>query len=182
MDIVFALIALITSTCLGVLVFTGLLGRIPIADVSARGEKIVVTTSVAHFLLERACPAVALTGTEIPDLERSNNFTVKALSMYQLTLQGEQSDNNKPLDTSMGHLHLKFPYAFCSAGLWRCPLIWWCLLFLAATVGAVSQLNWCLELLVCGLGLCTGALAFAWRFRLGGGRGKIAPLQPASQC
>ena len=169
MDLVFALIALITSTCLGVLVFTGLLGRIPIADVSARGEKIVVTTSVAHFLLERACPAVALTGTEIPDLERSNNFTVKALSMYQLTLQSEQSDNNKPLDTSMGHLHLKFPHAFCSAGLWRCPLIWWCLLFLAATVGAVSQLNWCLELLACGLGLCTGALAFAWRFRLGGG-------------
>ena len=111
---------------------------------------------------------MALTGTEIPDLERSNNFTVKALSMYQLTLQGEQSDNNKPLDTSMGHLHLKFPHAFCSAGLWRCPLIWWYLLFLAATVGAVSQLNWCLELLVCGLGLCTGALAFAWRFGLGG--------------
>ena len=40
----------------------------------------------------------------------------------------------------------------------------WCLVFLGAGVASLSQLLWPLVLVVCGLGLCAGSLAFgAWR-------------------
>lgn len=167
MDIVFALVCWLVSACFYFLLLTGFSGRIPISDVSAQGQKLVVTTSMAHFLLERACPVVTFTGTGVPDLSSaSHTWKVKSLSLYQLTLHGEST---MPLDTSTGHLHLKLPQVFLSAGLWRIPLLWWSLLFLAATAATASQLTWSLALVACGLGLCVGSLAFALRRRQGGG-------------
>jgi hypothetical protein len=54
-----------------------------------------------------------------------------------------------------------------STGMWHCPLILWCLFFLAASAGAASKLTWPLTLLLCGLGLCAGSVAFAMRRRWG---------------
>ena len=45
-------------------------------------------------------------------------------------------------------------------------LVFWCVLFLGASVACLSQLLWPLILVVCCLGLIVGALAFfAWRRR-----------------
>eukprot|EP00438_Fugacium_kawagutii_P017000 Skav232630 [mRNA] locus=scaffold12:172875:181436:+ [translate_table: standard] len=164
MDVVLGLIFWITWSCLCFLSLVGFSGRIPISDVSAQGKKVVVTTSMAHFLRKRACPKVTFKGTGVPDLESSKkSWTIKALSLYQLTLHGDES--TMPLDTSTGYLYVKFPHIFFSTGVWHCPLIWWCLLFLSASAGAASKLTWPLILLLCGLGLCAGSLAFAMRRR-----------------
>ena len=166
MDVVFAVIFWSACSCLCFLLLVGVSGRIPISDVSAQGKKVVVTTSMAHFLRKRACPKVTFAGTGVPDLEASGkSWTIKALTLYQLTLHGDES--TMPLDTSTGHLYLKFPQTFLSTGMWHCPLIWWCLFFLAASAGAASKLTWPLTLLLCGLGLCAGSVAFAMRRRWG---------------
>ena len=136
------------TVCLCFLFLVGVSGRIPISDVSAQGKKVVVTTSMAHFLRKRACPKVTFAGTSVPDLEASGkSWTIKALSLYQVTLHGDES--TMPLDTSTGHLNVKFPQIFLSTGMWHCPLIWWCLFFLAASAGAASKLTWPLTLLLC---------------------------------
>ena len=166
MDVVFAVIFWSACSCLCFLFLVGVSGRIPISDVSAQGKKVVVTTSMAHFLRKRACLKVTFAGTGVPDLEASGkSWTIKALSLYQLTLHGDES--TMPLDTSTGHLYLKFPQIFLSTGMWHCPLILWCLFFLAASAGAASKLTWPLTLLLCGLGLCAGSVAFAMRRRWG---------------
>ncbi|CAK9100562.1 unnamed protein product [Durusdinium trenchii] len=169
MDVVLGLIFLSTCSCFSFLSLTGFSGRIPISDVSAQGQKVVVTTSTAHGLHKWACPKVTFAGTDVPDLESSNDWTIKALSLYQVTLHGESPMS---LDTSKGHLYVKFPQVFWSTGLWHCPLLLWCLLFLAASAGLASQLTWSLTLLLCALGLCAGFLAFALRRR----QGEATPL------
>eukprot|EP00913_Durusdinium_trenchii_P017025 g16010.t1 len=140
-------------------------GRIPISDLSAQGEKLLVTTSIAHFLLSRPCN-VTFARTGVPDLESSSwTWRVKATSYYHLALEGEKS--SMPLDTSKGHLHVKFPQLFVSAGFARCPLIGWCVFFLAATVGTALQLTWRFSVVLGALGLCTGSFCFALRRRQG---------------
>ena len=141
----------------------GFLGNATIADVSAQGRKVVMTTTLSHFLLKRS--QVTFTGTGNPKLE-GQSWTVQALNSFQLTLQVEGSDLDQ-LDTSMGRLHIKCPGPFIHTGLWRCPLIFWCLLFGAASACAMSQLTWFLRLLMASFGVFTGSLAFACRFRWG---------------
>ncbi|CAK8988909.1 Extracellular matrix organizing protein FRAS1 (Fraser syndrome 1 protein) [Durusdinium trenchii] len=172
MEILLALICWVTSSCFCLLCWTGVLGRIPLSDLSAQGQKLVVTTSVAHFLLDWARPVVTFSGTGVPHLDESTGpWTVQALNLYQVSLQGSTSSSTS-LDTSTGHLHLKFPQVLLSVGLWRCPLLWWCILFLAAAAGTATQLTWQLTLLVCGLGFGTGSLCMVLRRR----QGKRTPL------
>ena len=47
----------------------------------------------------------------------------------------------------------------------------WCLLFGAAAAAAMIQLEWSLILLVAGLGILVGGLAFVWRQRQRRGSG-----------
>lgn len=172
MDMVFALILWMTLASLCFLLFTGFSGRIPISDLSAQGEKLLVTTSIAHFLLSRPCN-VTFARTGVPDLESSSwTWRVKATSYYHLALEGEKS--SMPLDTSKGHLHVKFPQLFVSAGFARCPLIGWCVFFLAATVGTALQLTWRFSVVLGALGLCTGSFCFALRRRHGLNRRSVA--------
>ncbi|CAK9015196.1 unnamed protein product, partial [Durusdinium trenchii] len=162
LDVVLALIAWIAAACLCFLCLTGFAYGIPVADVSAQGAKLVVTTSLAHFLLTWARPEVTFSGTGVPDLD-SKRFSVKPLSSFQLTLSASESS----LDTSMGHLHVKSLRGFLVMGFWRCPLIGWCILFLGVFSASISQISWSLTLVVSSLGMCTGALAFALRRRWG---------------
>ncbi|CAK8996373.1 Extracellular matrix protein FRAS1 [Durusdinium trenchii] len=137
-----------------------------------QGEKLLVTTSIAHFLLSRPCN-VTFARTGVPDLESSSwTWRVKATSYYHLALEGEKS--SMPLDTSKGHLHVKFPQLFVSAGFARCPLIGWCVFFLAATVGTALQLTWRFSVVLGALGLCTGSFCFALRRRHGLNRRSVA--------
>ena len=166
MHIVFALISWATSACLALLFLTGCFSRLPIADVSAQGQKVVLTTSMPHYHLKWACTVAIFTDTGVPDLESSSRiWRVKPLSVYQMTLHGD--DSTMQLETSTGHVHIGFPYFFLSAGVWRCPLTLWCLLFFAAAAGTASQLTWSLAMVVCGSSLCTGAFCFALRRRWG---------------
>ena len=153
----------LASTGFCFLCLTGFLGNATIADVSAQGQKVVMTTTLSHFLLKRS--QVTFTGTGNPNLE-GQSWTVQALNSFQLTLQVEGSDLDQ-LDTSMGRLHIKCPGPFIHTGLWRCPLIFWCLLFGAASACAMSQLTWFLRLLMASFGVFAGSLAFTWRFRWG---------------
>lgn len=153
----------LASTGFFFLCLTGFLGKATIADVSAQGQKVVVTTTLSHFLLKRS--QVTFTGTGNPNLE-GQSWTVHALNSFQLTLHVEGGDLDH-LDTSMGRFRIKCPGAFLHTGLWRCPLIFWCLLFGAASASAMSQLTWSLSLLMGGLGFFAGSLAFAWRLRQG---------------
>lgn len=161
---VLALIGLLTSAGCCFLCFSGCCARVPIADISdAQGQKLVVTTSIAHQILKsKKAREVTFHNTEVPDLEKEP-WKVSALSSFQLTLQADHREN--PLDTSMGTLRLKFPLGFLVTGFWRCPTICWCLLFLAATVAIMSRLTWLLTLLLCRLGFLLGWSAFAFRRR-----------------
>ena len=162
MDVVLAVISTVTSACFCFLCLIGLHGRVAVADLSAQGQKLVITTSISHFLLKQSFAEVTFTGSGVPDLE-TFSWKVKALNSFQLTLHGESS--GVPLDTSMGHVHMKFPRVSLVIGLWHCPLIGWCLLFGAASTGTASQLKWSSSLLVVGLGTLAGSLAFFWRRR-----------------
>ncbi|CAL1129342.1 unnamed protein product [Cladocopium goreaui] len=165
LDIVFGLVCWMTAACFSFLFLTGFFGRLPISDVSSQGDKMVITTSMAHLFLKRADPVVSFAGTGVPDLDSTSTWKVRALSSYQLTLHGEEA--SMPLETSTGHMRLNFPRPFLSMGIWRCPLLVWCLFFVAATAGVASQLMPSLTVLECGFGLCTGLLAFALRRRQG---------------
>ena len=182
MHIVFALISWATSACIVLLVLIGCFSRLPIADVSAQGQKVVVTTSMPHYLLKWACPVAIFTSTGVPDLESSSRtWRVKPLSAYQMTLHGD--DSTMQLETSTGHVQISFPYLFVSAGIWRCPLTLWCLLFFAAAAGTASQLTWSLALVVSGSSLCTGALCFALRRRWGDASSvSVLPCISWSRC
>ena len=166
MDLILALISVIAALCFCFVCLLGCHARIALADLSAQGEKFVITTVNSHFLMKSSCPEVTFGGTEVPHLD-SSSWKVKALSSYQLILVGE---SEKPLDTSMGHFTVKFPRTFLAIGLWRCPLLVWCVVFMAATAAPLIYLGWSLRLLAGGLGLLLGALAFAWRQRLQGTR------------
>ena len=167
MDIVLGLICWMTSACFCFLFLTGCFGRFPISDVSSQGDKVVITTSIAHYFLKRAHPVVSFTGTGVPNLDSTSTWKVRALSSYQFTLHGEQA--SIPLDTSKGHIRLNFPHPFLCMGMWRCPLLGWCLFFATATVtaGVAGRLVFSLTALACGFGFCTGLLAFAFRRRQG---------------
>ena len=141
----------------------------------------VITTSIAHHFLKRAHPVVSFTGTGVPNLDSTSTGKVRALSSYQLTLHGEQA--SIPLDTSKGHIRLNFPHPFLCMGMWRCPLLGWCLFFAAATAGVAGRLMFSLTALACGFGFCTGLLAFAFRrrqvfFFCGEGRAPLVLRRP----
>eukprot|EP00438_Fugacium_kawagutii_P006455 Skav204519 [mRNA] locus=scaffold3201:315296:320710:+ [translate_table: standard] len=162
-DILVGLICWVSGATFCFLFVTCLSGNLPISDISSQGEKLVITTAMVHYILKRAQPAVSFAGTGVPALD-SMVWRVEALSLYQLTLHGEAK---MPLDTSTGHLRLAFRHRFLSMGLWRCPAILWCLFFLAAAAGTAVPLTWSLRLVVWGLGVSTGVLAFALRRRRG---------------
>ena len=165
MDIVLGLICWMTAACFCFLSLTSCFGRLPISDVSSQGDKVVITTSIAHHFLKRAHPVVSFTGTGVPNLDSASTWKVRTLSSYQLTLHGEQA--SIPLDTSKGHIRLNFPHPFLCMGMWRCPLLGWCLFFATATAGVAGRLMFSLKALACGFGFCTGLLAFAFRRRQG---------------
>ena len=165
LDIVWGLVCWLAAATFCFLSLTCLMGRLPISDISVQSEKLVITTAVAHYLLKQAHPSVSFTGTGVPALDAMAAWKVTVLSLYQLTLHGEQV--SMPLDTSMGHLHLKLQHRLLSVGMWHCPVIVWCLFFVAVAAGAATQLKWSLALVAWGLGLCTGILAFALRRRHG---------------
>ena len=133
MDLILAVISAIASSCFCFLCLLGFHGRIALADISAQGEKNGITTVNSHFLMKSWCPQVTFAGTGVPHLDGTSS-KVKALSSFQLTLHGK---SEKPLDTSMGHVTVKFPRAYLQIGLWRCPLLGWCLLFGAAAAAAM---------------------------------------------
>ena len=164
LEVVLALICWLTSAGCCFWCFSGFYVRMPIADISRQGQKVVVTTSIAHQILKsKKARKVSFHDTGVPDLEQEP-WKVSALSSFQLTLHAEQ-DNF--VDTSMGTLRLKFPFGFLATGFWHCPTICWCLLSLAATVAIMSQLTWSLTLLLCGLGFLSGLATFAFRRRRG---------------
>ena len=164
MDLILALVSVIASSGFCFLCLLGLHGRVALADISAQGQEFVITTVNSHFLMKSSCPEVAFSDTRVPHLDGSS-WKVNALSSYQVTLHGK---SEIPLDTSMGHFTMKFPRTFLQIGLWRCPLLAWCLLFGAGTAATMIQLEWSLRLLVGGLGILLGLLAFVWRQRWGG--------------
>ena len=147
--------------------FSGICCHIPIADISeTQGRKVVVTTSIAHmFLKSKKSREVTLHNTGVRHLE-PGPWKVTALSSFQLTLHVDQMEN--PFDTSMGTLCVNFPRACLATGLWHCPIVGWCLMFLCATVAIMSQLTWSLDLLLGGVGFLSGFAAFVFRRRLGG--------------
>ena len=168
MEILLMVISIFTLICFCFLCFTGFHARATIADVSAQGEKLVMTAALSHFFLKHSTN-VRFIGTGVPNLE-SLSWKVHTLNSFQLTLHcgselGEGELNQ--LDTSIGQLLMKFPGAFFHTGLWHCPLIVWCLAFGAASAVIMSRLTWSLTLVVAGLGIFIGALAFAWRRRQG---------------
>eukprot|EP00438_Fugacium_kawagutii_P022493 Skav229700 [mRNA] locus=scaffold3722:270437:278687:- [translate_table: standard] len=163
MEVLLAVALVFVSICFSFLCLSGFVGQLAIADVSAQGEKLVITTAVYHLLMKRSCVEVTFRGTGVPDLENMS-WKVQALNSLQLTLHGESS---MQLDTSMGHLTIRCPGAFLHTGLWHGPLIVWCLFFGAAAAGIMSRLTLSLNLLVASLGIFAGALAFAWRLRQG---------------
>eukprot|EP00435_Cladocopium_sp_Y103_P063625 s183_g25.t1 len=169
-NIVFAVASVIASTSLCFLCLLGWRGQVALADVSSQGEKLVITTAISHFLLTGSCPDVTFKDTAVPRLE-SGAWKVKSLNSIQLTLARAAgvSDplSSMPVDTSIGHVALKFPSAFLHIGLWRCPLVAWCLLFVTANAAAMSQLTWSLMLVVSAVGIIAGSVAFAWRCRQG---------------
>ena len=156
-EVVLAVISFFSSVCFGFLCLMGYAGRVPIADVSSQGDKVVMTTALSHHLLKRPCSAT-FSGTGVPGLDKV--WKVKALSSFQLTLQG---DVTIPLDTSMGYVRMNSP--FLHTGVWRCPLICWCLLFGVGAAGPALRLTALLALVVCVIGLSLGFLAFLWRRR-----------------
>jgi len=163
MELLFAALLWIAGTIFCHLLLTGLFGQLPLADVSKQGQKVLITSSIPHFVLTWQCPEVFFTATGALHLEQppTTQWKVESHSFDQLTLHG---DIEMPLDTSMGHLHFKFPRAFIATGLWHVPLIFWCLAS-ASGAAAARQLHWKVALLVAGLSMCAGLLSFFLRRR-----------------
>eukprot|EP00435_Cladocopium_sp_Y103_P075865 s59_g67.t1 len=142
-DVFLALISWITSSCFCFLLLLGFWGAFQIADVSASGSKLVITTSMWHFLhRDRGWTTVTFVATGVPELEKQEHtWTVTALNTGQMLLNSDQKIET-PVDTSMGLVRMKFPHPFLSTGMWNRPLICWCLLFFIATMACMSQLKW----------------------------------------
>eukprot|EP00438_Fugacium_kawagutii_P008502 Skav210954 [mRNA] locus=scaffold713:338365:339261:+ [translate_table: standard] len=124
LDIALALLAWITLSCSVAFFSVGWRSKLPLEDMSMQGDKYVATTSLPHFLLrwDWASPKVFFTGTGVPDLDSPDSvWTSKAQSMDELIVQRESID--RPLDTSMGYLHLEFPMAFLATGFFGLPLL-----------------------------------------------------------
>ena len=164
LHLILMVVAALASTIFSFLCLTGFLGRTAVADVSFQGDKVVMTTTLSHLLLKHSCPEVTLLGTGNPNLEK-HPWKVQALNSFQLTLHGKSEGSL--LDTSMGQMAMS-TRAFIHTGLWRCPLILWCLLFAAAAASSMTQFTGFEILVMAGLGVVAGALAFCWRRRQGG--------------
>ena len=140
-EVLLIVAAAFASTCFSFLCLSGFLGQVAVADVSAQGEKLVMTTTQSHYLLKHSAPEVILTGIGVPHLE-GLSWKVRALNSFQLTLHRCEANQ---LDTSMGSMVIRSPRAFGSfihRGFWRCPLILWCLLFGAAAASSLQQRPW----------------------------------------
>jgi len=163
MEVLFAVLSWIAGTIFCHLLLTGLFGQLPLADVSKQGQKVLIASSIPHFVLTWQSPEVFFTATGAPHLDQppTTQWKVESHSFDQLTLHG---DIQMPLDTSMGHLHFKFPRAFIATGVGHVPLIFWCLAS-ASGAAAARQLHWKLALLVAGLSMCAGLLSFFLRCR-----------------
>ncbi|CAE7381871.1 SCUBE1 [Symbiodinium necroappetens] len=138
-------------------------GAHAVRDLSAQGQKLVLTSSMMHWVLPWTLPEVRFSGTDVPALD-GRRFRLKTLNSFQLMLV-DDSTELLPLDTSIGRIRLKPLRGFLVTGFWRCPLLVWCLLLVAAVLGLASQLRFALLLLVCGSGLGAGAVGFALRQR-----------------
>ena len=113
MEVLFAVLSWIAGTIFCHLLLTGLFGQLPLADVSKQGQKVLITSSIPHFVLTWQSPEVFFTGALHLDQPPTTQWKVESHSFDQLTLRG---DIQMPLDTSMGHLHFKFPRAFIATG------------------------------------------------------------------
>lgn len=115
MEVLFAVLSWIAGTIFCHLLLTGLFGQLPLADVSKQGQKVLITGSIPHFVLAWQSPEVFFTATGAFHLDQppTTQWKVESHSFDQLTLHG---DIQMPLDTSMGHLHFKFPRAFIATG------------------------------------------------------------------
>ena len=115
MEVLFAVLSWIAGTIFCHLLLTSLFGQLPLADVSKQGQKVLITSSIPHFVLTWQSPEVFFTATGAPHLDQppTTQWKVESHSFDQLTLHG---DIQMPLDTSMGHLHFKFPRAFIATG------------------------------------------------------------------
>lgn len=170
MNVLLAVLFVVTSICACFLCLLGWHGRAAIADLSSQGQKLVITTVIPHLLLKGSCPSVAFTGTGVPKLEGPDGWKVKPLNSLQLTLLCESTEITESIkvDTSMGQFTMaKFSSAFLHFGLWRCPLGIWCLVFGAASAVTMSQLTRPLTLVASFVSILAGSLAFAWRCRQG---------------
>lgn len=115
MEVLFAVLSWIAGTIFCHLLLTSLFGQLPLADVSKQGQKVLITSSIPHFVLTWQSPEVFFTATGALHLDQppTTQWKVESHSFDQLTLHG---DIQMPLDTSMGHLHFKFPRAFIATG------------------------------------------------------------------
>ena len=115
MDLVFAALLWLSSSCFCSLISTGIFNRLPISDVSAQGQKFVVTASMGHFLLKWSRPSVFFSRTAVPILDSPlHTWAVTAMNSYQLTLHADERDVvTMPLDTSTGYLLLLDVTCFC---------------------------------------------------------------------
>ena len=167
MNVLLAVLFVVTAICMCFLCLLGWHGRTAIADLSSQGQKLVITTAIPHLLLKGSCPKVTFTSTGVSKLEGPDVWKVKPLNSLQLTLLCESTEITESIvDTSMGHFSIaKFPSAFLHFGLWRCPLVIWCLVFGAASAMTMSQLTRPLKLVASFVALLAGSLAFAWRCR-----------------
>ena len=93
LDIAFALTAWIGLSCLVMSFLVGSYSKLPVEDLSLQGDKLVVTTPLAHGFLrwDWASPEVYFTSTGVPDLDGANTWKAKAQSIDELTLQSEKS-------------------------------------------------------------------------------------------
>ena len=125
LDVAFALTAWITIACFVAFFLVGCYSKLPLEDFSLQGDKLVATTSLPHSFLKWnwASPAVYFMSTGVPDLDSgASSWKGRAQNIDELTLQSEKSID-RPLDTSMGFLHVKFPMAFIMTGLFGFPLL-----------------------------------------------------------
>ena len=123
LDYVFALVSWMAVACFTLFCLVGCYSKLPLQDLSLQGDKLVATTSLPHFFLrwDWASPAVSFTSTGVPDLDSGATWKAKAQSRDELLLSAKSMD--RPLDTSMGFLRMKFPVAFIVTGFLGLPCL-----------------------------------------------------------
>ena len=112
MEVLFAVLSWIAGTIFCHLLLTGLFwSAAPCRRIQTGTE----SPHHPHFVLTWQSPEVffAATGALHLDQPPTTQWKVESHSFDQLTLHG---DIQMPLDTSMGHLHFKFPRAFIATG------------------------------------------------------------------